>query len=89
MMIASIGLTFFHIGLERGFWEYNSDCAINLNAAYNFEAFVKMLQQKEVVSCNQPSAKILFLSLVEWNFLYSIIAFFIIILLRQMYANKK
>lgn len=62
-------LSFFHVGVEMGWWAGLGTCGGSLPAADSVAALRASLQNAPVVSCEDPALTILGLSLAMWHVL--------------------
>lgn len=63
----------FHVAIEHNWIVPNSMCISNLSSYENFKDFKIAFEDKDLVSCDQPTAFFLGLTLVTWNLLYLLI----------------
>jgi len=68
----SILISFYHIGIEQGFFNELTSCKDDLGAN-NTQELLKELSSKTAVSCKEVSFRILGLSLATINFLVNIV----------------
>lgn len=76
-IIMAIILTFYHSGIERGFFEVSGVCKplVKIGNDISADDFKKILSNQKIASCNRPSLIILHLSLTEWNLVLNVILF--------------
>jgi len=87
--IASLGLSFYHVGIENGFFELPSECVSNFDS-YKMSIEEILNKIKENVPCDEVNFTILMLSLAEWNFIYSFVCIvLLIILLNKINVSSK
>ena len=68
----SLLLSLYHVLIEYNLLALPDFCKIGLLEAKSFEALKnQIMSAKNIIPCNQVSFKILFLSLAEWNVLFS------------------
>ena len=80
----SLIISFYHFGIERGFFEESSVCGLkNTSDIISKEEILKQLQVKNI-SCKDVTFKIFGFSLTTINIIISIL---IIILLSKIYKN--
>lgn len=64
----------YHSGVEYGIFKGLSGCSSNLSTSSSIEDLRAAILGAPVVSCNQPMAEFLGLSLASWNALYALLA---------------
>mgnify|MGYP001351581683 CR=1 FL=1 len=70
--LANAGLGVYHSGVEWKLWAGPSACAGSaLPTARDMSDFMKQLQTTQIVRCDEPSIRILGLSLAGWNAILS------------------
>ena len=84
LWITSIGLSFYHFGIEEKFWKGLSSCSLEINFDQNTLAEIL---SRTPVRCDEPEMKIFNLSFSGWNSLISLSTF--IFLLYIIYQKKK
>jgi disulfide bond formation protein DsbB len=67
----NIAISFYHIGIEQGFFNELTSCKDNLGANSTQE-LLKELSNKGIVSCKEVSFRIFGFSLATLNFLVNI-----------------
>ena len=67
----NIAISFYHIGIEQGFFNELTSCKDNLGAN-NTQELLKELSNKGIVSCKKVSFRIFGFSLATLNFLVNI-----------------
>lgn len=67
----NIAISFYHIGIEQGFFNELTSCKDNLGAN-NTQELLKELSNKGIVSCKEVSFRIFGFSLATLNFLANI-----------------
>ena len=67
----NIAISFYHIGIEQGFFTELSSCKDDLGAN-NTQELLKKLSNKSIVSCKEVSFRIFGFSLATLNFLVNI-----------------
>ena len=65
-------VSFYHFGIEQGFFKESLVCDLGDNKAVSAKDLLKQLE-KEIISCKDVSFKILGLSLATFNTIISII----------------
>lgn len=86
LLIAEIAVAFFHVGVEKKWWQYNSECAVNIFSDSAINDLSQIMSQK-IVPCDTPQIITWGLSMAGWNTIYAILL--IIIFTYLSYANKK
>ena len=82
-------LSFYHFGIEQGFFEESAVCGVkNLSNIISKEELLKQLQEK-TVSCKDVTFKILGFSLTTINILISLILVFLLIKIFINYEKYK
>ncbi len=85
--IFSLAISFYHYGIEQGFFQESSVCGVRgFNESDTKEDLLKKLSEK-TVSCKDVTFRIFGLSLTSINIVISLI--FIIILLKIFVSNEK
>ena len=85
--IFSFAISFYHYGIEQGFFQESSVCtAKNLTESVNKEDLLKQLSEK-IISCRDVTFKIFGLSLTSINIVISL--FFTITLLKIFIRYEK
>lgn len=75
--LVSFGLSAYHVMIEYGIIPLPDFCKTDLLKATSFEELkAQIMNTKKLVPCNAASAKVLFLTLAEWN---TIISFLLLI----------
>jgi len=86
--IASIILSFYHLGIEQGFFTESFVCeSKNLSETLTKDELLEQLKQN-AISCKDVSFKILGLSLTSINFIFSLILSVIFIKLFLNYGKN-
>ena len=82
--IFSLAISFYHYGIEQGFFEESAVCGVkDFSENITKEDLLKQLSEK-TVSCKDVTFRILGLSLTSINIVFSII---FIITLKKIYNN--
>jgi len=85
----SLILSFYHFGIEQGFFEESSVCGVkDASNIISKEELLKQLQEK-TVSCKDVTFKILGFSLTTINILISLIFIFLLIKIFNNYEKYK
>ena len=71
LMAWSMGLGFYHAGVEWGWFVGPNDCGGAAPAAAGMQDFMKQLQTTRIVACSEAAWRFLGLSLAGWNALVS------------------
>ena len=81
LTLINIGLSFYHIGIEQGFFSELSTCKDEINANTTKD-LLNQLKSKGIVSCKEVSFTIFGLSLATINFIVNtgLILFYWVIL---------
>ena len=80
----SLILSFYHFGIERGFFEESAVCKLeNSSGIISKEELLKQLQVK-TISCKDVTFKIFGFSLTTFNM---IISLFLLIILKKIFRN--
>ena len=66
-------VSFYHFGIEQGFFSESLICELSNNNPLNKEELLKQLQKSEIVSCKDVTFKFLGLSLATINTIISLI----------------
>ena len=87
IFLFSLILSFYHFGIEQGFFEESAVCGVkNLSNIISKEELLKQLQEK-TVSCKDVTFKILGFSLTTINILISLILVFLLIKIFNNYEK--
>ena len=85
----SLIISFYHFGIERGFFEESSVCGLkNTSDIISKEEILKQLQVKNI-SCKDVTFKIFGFSLTTFNIIISIILVFLLIKIFKNYEKFK
>ena len=85
--IFSFAISFYHYGIEQGFFQESSFCGVkSLTESINKEDLLKQLSEK-TISCRDVTFRIFGLSLTNINIVISLL--FIITLTKIFYKNEK
>lgn len=85
LLVAQFVVSFFHAGVEKGWFKYDSTCATGIDAS-PVDNISGILNQS-VVSCDVPQMVIYGLSMAAWNAMYAVLITIIFVYLS--YANKQ
>ncbi len=77
LLLSSVILSFYHFGVELGWFSFESECTTGFAKANTFLEYKKMLKNKDIVSCDQSLFEFLGISMAGWNFIYSMLLLFI------------
>lgn len=66
--LVSCILSFYHVGVEREFWNIVSSCSVVTDNNLNLK---EQILNSSFVPCNIVQWKFFYLSLSEWNFIFS------------------
>lgn len=86
LLAIQISVAFFHVGVEKKWWKYNSECAVDILSDSGARDLAQIMSQ-EIVRCDVPQIIAWGFSMAELNTLYAILL--IIIFTYLSYANKK
>ena len=82
-------ISFYHFGIEQGFFEESAVCTMkNTSAIISKEELLKQLQVK-TVSCKDVTFRIFGFSLTAFNMILSLILIFVLIKIFQNYEKFK
>ena len=85
----SLLISFYHFGIEQGFFEESTVCGIkNANNIISKEELLKQLQLK-TISCKDVAFKIFGLSLSTFNIVISLVIFILLIKIFKNYEKIK
>lgn len=74
LLLASVSLSLYHVGGERGLWSLTLLCeGFALTPDLGVEELREILLAREVVSCQRVSLRLLGLSLAEYNAIFSLL----------------
>ena len=87
--IFSFAISFYHFGIEQGFFEESYVCKVNnSNEIISKDELLRQLQEK-VVSCRDVTFRILGLSLTTFNIIISAILFILLTTIFKNYEKFK
>ena len=81
-------VSFYHFGIEQGFFSESLICELSNNNPLNKEELLKQLQKSEIVSCKDVTFRFLGLSLATINTIISIILSGIMIRIIKNYGKN-
>ena len=85
----SLIISFYHFGIEQGFFEESAVCGVNNSAEIlSKEELLKQLQKK-TISCKDVTFKIFGLSLTTFNIVLSLIIFCMLVKIFKNYEKFK
>ena len=82
-------VSFYHFGIEQGFFNESLVCNLENNANLSKEQLLKQLENSSIVSCKDVTFRALGFSLATINTIISIILSAIMIKLIKNYDKKK
>ena len=82
-------VSFYHFGIEQGFFSESLVCDLGLNQPLNKEELLNQLKEKEIVSCKDVTFRFLGLSLATINTIISILLSGIMIKVIKNYGQNK
>ena len=82
-------VSFYHFGIEQGFFSESLICELSNNNSLSKEELLDQLKKAEIVSCKDVSFRFLGLSLATINTVISIILSGIIIKITKNYGKNK
>ena len=81
-------VSFYHFGIEQGFFSESLICELNNNKTLNKEELLNQLKKTEIVSCKDVTFRFLGLSLATINAIISIILSGIMIRIIKNYGQN-
>ena len=81
-------VSFYHFGIEQGFFSESLVCDLGLNQPSNKEDLLNQLKQTEIVSCKDVTYRFLGLSLATINTIISIILSGIMMMIIKNYGKN-
>jgi disulfide bond formation protein DsbB len=88
-LFASTSLSFYHIGVEQGFFNAPSACSVEqTNKALTIEQLREEIYKDKPISCKEVTLRFLGLSMASWNFILSLILFIFSIRNRKKYVQS-
>ncbi len=85
IFIFSFAISFYHFGIEQGFFEESAVCLLKSDSnIISKEELLKQLSQKNIISCKDVTFKIFGMSLTTFNMILSLI---ILIILTNIFKN--
>jgi disulfide bond formation protein DsbB len=89
MFAFSLLISFYHLGIEQGFFEQSTVCGIkDANKVISKEEILKQLQFK-TISCKDVTFRIFGLSLTTFNIIISLVIFILSIKIFKNYEEIK
>ena len=86
----SLSISFYHLGIEQGFFEESAVCGIqNSTDIISKEELLKQLSENKNVSCKDVTFRVFGLSLTSINIVISLIIIFILIKSYNTYEKIK
>ena len=82
-------VSFYHVGIEQGFFNESFVCDLGSNENLSKEDLLKQLEKKTVISCKDVTFRFFGLSLATINTIISIILSVIMIKVIKNYAQNK
>ena len=70
VVLINMGLAFFHVGVEWGWFAFEEACDDLIPQGATIEDLRRFLSKKTTVSCKDPSFVMLSLSMAQWHVLY-------------------
>ncbi|PPD45393.1 MAG: disulfide bond formation protein B [Methylocystis sp.] len=67
LFAGNAALSIYHSGVEWKIFAGPSDCSGPLSSASSMDDFMKQLQSVKVVRCDEPTLRVLGLTLANWN----------------------
>ncbi|MBH88084.1 MAG: hypothetical protein CMJ12_02880 [Pelagibacterales bacterium] len=67
-------ISFWHIGVELEWWAASLECSGMTENIGSLEEELKNINNKLNASCDQMSPKFLYISLVQWSFIYGLVS---------------
>jgi disulfide bond formation protein DsbB len=88
-LFASTALSFYHIGVEQGFFNAPTACSVEqTNKALTIEQLREEIYKGKPTSCKEVTLKFLGLSMASWNLILSLILFIFSIINRKKYVQS-
>ena len=81
-------VSFYHFGIEQGFFSESLVCDLGLNQPLNKEKLLNQLKEKEIVSCKDVTFRFLGLSLATINTIISIVLSGIMVVIVKNYEKN-
>lgn len=79
LFFINIILSFYHIGVEKEFFQMPESCSgINFNNFSNSDKLLDEIMSKSAVKCNEPAFEIFGVSMAGMNFIYCILSIILI-----------
>lgn len=81
-LLVSIGIASYHTGVEHHIFEAGTRCnpEVQMSDKMSVDEIKNMLYAKPIATCTKPPFKVLMLSMAEWNLIFNIVLFAIVIL---------
>jgi disulfide bond formation protein DsbB len=71
LFLANAGFAFYHVGVERHWWQGPTACTGSLSGAVDVNDLMKQLNTAHVARCDEVALRILGLSLAGWDVIAS------------------
>ena len=81
-------VSFYHVGIEQGFFSESLNCELSNNKSLNKQELLNQLKKTEIVSCRDVTIRFLGLSLATINTVISVILSGIMIKVIKNYAKN-
>ena len=81
-------VSFYHFGIEQGFFSESLVCDLGLNQPLNKEKLLNQLKEKEIVSCKDVTFRFLGISLATINTIISIVLSGIMVVIVKNYEKN-
>lgn len=86
LFLSNAVIAFYHSGVEQKFFKGPTTCSSeNLNNITDLKEFEMAILSTKAVKCDEPQFYFLNLTMANWNFIYSLILFLLVIII----FNKK
>ncbi|MFM6972546.1 MAG: disulfide bond formation protein B [Alphaproteobacteria bacterium] len=90
LFLVNAGIAFYHSGVEQKFFRGPTTCSSqNLNNITDFKEFEMAILSTKAVRCDEPQFYFLNLTMANWNFIYSLFLFFLVIIIFTKKLQKK
>lgn len=71
-------VSFFHLGVENGWFNYNSSCAFNGNTFSTFAEYKAFIESADLVACDARQPAFLGATMTAYNSIYNLLCIFLV-----------
>lgn len=71
-------ISFFHLGVENGWFNYKSSCAFNRNTFSTFAEYKAFIESADLVFCDVKQVTLLGATMATYNSVYNLLCIFLV-----------